>query len=108
MNHIKNIIILLILNQNTLSLIKVDEQTLLDEENEKRNREGIISSFALFISDSDPIEYLKEQYVDLKDYTKEDIKTVLKYQKIEKVNSFIELLIEEDLLLNSISDDPSY
>ena len=88
-------------SQNALSLMKVEEQSLFDEENEKRNREAIFISYALFLSKSDPIEYLNKNDVDLKDYSEEDIKSILKDQKMEYVNTFIECLIKEDLLMSS-------
>jgi len=89
------------ISQSALSLMKVDEQSLLDEENEKRNREGIILSFAIFVSNLDPIEYLNKNDFDLKDYSEEDIKLVLKDQKEEYVNTFIEFLIKGDLIMSS-------
>ena len=90
------------ISQNALSLMKVDEQSLLDEEQEKKDRKLIHSAFSLFITGSDPIDYL-EKNVDLKDYSEHYIKSVLEYEKAKYVKNFIKLLNEYNLLMDSCS-----
>ena len=61
--------------QNALSLMKVDEQSLFEEEKEQNDREHIILAFGLFLSKKDPLNFLTENNIDLGDYTEHYIKS---------------------------------
>ena len=85
-------------SQNALSLMKVDEQSLFDDEKEEEDRKYIYSAFSLFITKSDPIDFLEKNNVDLGDYSEHYIKSVLKYEKVKYVKAFIKCLNDNNLL----------
>ena len=83
--------------------MKVDEQSLFEEEKEQNDREHIILAFGLFLSKTDPLNFLTENNIDLGDYTEHYIKSLLKTQEVQDVNAFIKILNDNNLLQSSSS-----
>jgi len=91
------------ISQTALLFMRVDEQSIIDDEKKIQDREYIFSAFTLFIHKIDPLKFLKEKNVVLEDYTDDDIKTVLKREEIKLVNEFVQILKDNNLLAEEVS-----
>ena len=89
-------------SQNALSLLRVDEQSILDDTKIIQDKENIFGAFIAFIQKSDPLKFLNKYNVDLEDYTDDYIKSVLKRQDIKLVNEFVQILKDNNLLSEEV------
>ena len=94
--------------QDSISLMKVDEQSILDEKKERQDEIFITHAFDLFMQKKNAIKFLEDNKIDLGDYDSDDISSILlTFGEAEKVNFFIKLLKDNDLILNSDSSSSS-
>ena len=94
--------------QDSISLMKVDEQSMFDEKKEKEDQIYITHAFDLFIEKKNAVKFLKDNKIDLGDYDSDYISSILlTFSEAKEVNSFIKLLKNNELILNSDSSSSS-
>ena len=88
--------------------MKVDEQSMFDEKKEKEDQIYITHAFDLFIEKKNAVKFLKDNKIDLGDYDSDYISSILlTFSEAKEVNSFIKLLKNNELILNSDSSSSS-